>query len=139
MDKKTLEQKLKARNVQPTAMRLLVLEFLFRNKEALSLSDLEHHFTRSDRTTLYRTLKTFHEKGVVHEIHDDSGNAKYALCSEDCSCSYPNDMHAHFYCSACETTLCLSDLPIPSVELPENFRPASANFVINGTCSACAS
>jgi Fur family transcriptional regulator, ferric uptake regulator len=120
-------------------MRLLVLEFLIRHKEALSLSDLEHHFTRSDRTTLYRTLKTFHEKGVVHEIHDDSGNTKYALCSEDCNCSYPNDMHPHFYCSECETTLCLSDLAIPPVELPGNFLPASVNFVINGTCSSCAS
>lgn len=86
MDTPATEKRLKSRNIQPTAMRLLVLDFLTRNRSAVSLADLEESFDRSDRTTLYRTLKTFLEHGLVHQIHDESGTAKYALCAEECTC-----------------------------------------------------
>jgi Fur family transcriptional regulator, ferric uptake regulator len=137
MKNQIFEKKLQARNIQPTAMRLLVLDFLEHQQKAVSLADLEEHLSRSDRATLYRTLKTFHEHGLVHQIFDNSGNAKYALCSDDCTCSYPDDMHVHFYCTVCEKAYCFQQLSIPEIELPENFKPDSVNFVINGTCAAC--
>ncbi len=56
---KELESILIAKQITPTAMRLLVLEFLLKQKTAISLSDLEKEFERSDRTTLYRTLIVF--------------------------------------------------------------------------------
>lgn len=133
------EQRLKARNIQPTAMRLRVVEFLVDHKVAVSLADLEDHFSRSDRTTLYRTLQTFREHGLVHQIHDESGSTKYALCAEDCTCSYPDDLHLHFYCSSCENTFCFQDMNIPKFDLPNRFSPAHGNFVITGTCASCSS
>jgi len=54
---KELENILIAKQINPTAMRLLVLEYLLKQKTAISLSDLEKEFERSDRTTLYRLLK----------------------------------------------------------------------------------
>lgn len=139
MSTEELEQKLEARNIHPTSMRLLVLDALVHQKAAISLSDLENRLTRSDRTTLYRTLKTFQEYGLVHQIHDDSGKAKYALCRDDCNCAYPDDMHVHFYCSTCDRTYCFSHLKVPEMELPDSFKPVSANFVITGNCPDCAS
>ena len=139
MTTKELEDKLQARDIHPTAMRMLVLEFLVEYEEAISLSDLENRLTHSDRTTLYRTLKTFREHGLVHQIHDDSGNTKYALCRDDCTCSYPDDMHVHFYCSQCEKTYCFPHLTIPEMELPDSFEPAYVNFVITGICPSCIS
>lgn len=118
-------------------MRLLVLQVLQQQNEVISLSDLEETLSRSDRTTLYRTLKTFQEHGLVHQIHDDSGNARYALCSEDCSCSYPDDIHVHFFCTECDRTYCMQDLTIPDMPLPDKFTPQSANFVISGACASC--
>ena len=38
---KELENKLKQKDIRPTAMRLLVLEALFGQEAAISLSDLE--------------------------------------------------------------------------------------------------
>lgn len=137
MENQPLEEKLKARNVQPTAMRLLVMDFLRGSHIAVSLSDLEEQFPRSDRTTLYRTLKTFEEHGLVHQIHDETGSAKYALCADDCTCSYPNDIHVHFYCSFCHQTYCFHQLRVPDIKLPERFSPSSGNFVINGRCPSC--
>jgi len=118
-------------------MRLLVVDYLIQRKAAVSLSDLENHFSHSDRTTLYRTLKTFQENGLVHQIHDESGVSKYALCAEDCTCSYPDDMHVHFYCTSCENTFCFPHLSIPTFDLPDQFIPSKGNFVITGDCPSC--
>jgi len=135
----TAEQRLESRRIQPTAMRLRVLRYLSDQHTAISLADLEQYFSNSDRTTLYRTLKTFQDHGVVHQIYDESGSTKYGLCAENCTCSYPDDMHAHFYCTVCENTFCLQKLSIPNVELPEGFSPSYGNFVITGRCPDCSS
>lgn len=132
-----LEAKLMRRQIQPTAVRLLILDFMIRCGVAVSLSDLEEEFPRSDRTTLWRTLNVFHDHGLVHEIHDESGTRKFALCEDDCHCAYPADMHPHFHCSECSRTYCFSDVRIPEMKLPETFHPTSVNFVINGTCPSC--
>lgn len=120
-------------------MRLMVLNYMAETKAAVGLTDLEEHFTRADRTTLYRTLKTFLDQGLVHQINDASGTAKYALCSENCTCSYPDDIHLHFFCSTCEQTFCFPHLGIPPFDLPDNFSPSHGNFVITGQCPSCAS
>lgn len=120
-------------------MRLRVVNYMIQHRAAISLADLEKVFTRSDRTTLYRTLKTFEEQGLVHQIHDEGGSTKYALCADDCTCTYPDDTHVHFHCNNCDETYCFTDLSAPKVTLPAGFHALSGNFVINGTCSPCAS
>ncbi len=139
MNSITAEQRLRNRKIQPTAMRLRVLNYLAESKAAVGLNDLEEYFIKADRTTLYRTLKTFLEQGLVHQINDASGTAKYALCAENCTCSYPDDIHLHFYCSSCEQTFCFTHLGIPPFELPDRFTPSHANFVITGKCPNCTS
>ena len=62
------EHKLASKNTKPTSMRILVYDFLASQQAALSLSEIEAHFEQADRVTLYRTLKTFEEKGIVHSI-----------------------------------------------------------------------
>jgi Fur family transcriptional regulator, ferric uptake regulator len=133
------EQRLQSRNIQPTAMRLRVLNYMVECESAVGLTDLEEHFSRADRTTLYRTLKTFQEHGLVHQINDASGAAKYALCADNCTCSYPDDVHVHFFCNTCQQTYCFPHLGIPQYNLPEKFIPSHGNFVINGLCPSCSS
>src|SRR5690625_353017 len=139
MSTATAEQRLQPREIQPTAMRLRVLNFMVEYRSAVSLSDLEKNFYRSDRTTLYRTLKTFQKHGMVHQINAASGIVDYCLCSEDCSCFYPVDVHLHFFCLSYELTYCFPHLDIPGFELPENFMPSHGNFVITGQCLSCPS
>lgn len=128
----TLEQK----KVRPTAMRLLVLETLQKQKAAISLQDLELAFEKADRITLYRTLKTFQKKGLIHSIEDGTGATKYALCQEGCECA-PEDMHLHFFCTSCEGTFCLPKLKIPEISLPEGFVPVETNLLVKGVCANC--
>ena len=76
----TIEQLLTSKNIRVTAMRLLIYKFLAEKQVAATLSDIENAFEKADRTTLYRTVKTFVEKDIVHQIDDGTGTVKYALC-----------------------------------------------------------
>ena len=133
---KSNDNKLLNKNVKPTAMRELVLDALLEQNVAISLSDLEKKFNRVDKVTLYRTLKTFEEKKLIHSIDDGTGAVKYALCKETCQC-HPEELHVHFYCLKCQHTFCLTDIPIPSINLPVNFSIENINMVVKGVCSNC--
>ena len=118
-------------------MRMLIYKFMAEKNSAQGLSDLELAFTKADRTTVYRTLKTFEEKGVVHQIDDGTGVLKYALCEPGCRCDIERDLHLHFHCNACDKTICLTEHKIPHINLPDGFIAEDANLVVKGICDRC--
>lgn len=118
-------------------MRLLVFNFLLEKRVAVTLSDIEEAFSRADRTTLYRTIRTFEEKGIVHQIDDGTGVSKYALCEADCTGDEHNDLHLHFHCSRCNETFCLTDHRIPQISLPKGYKAEDVNLVVKGICEKC--
>lgn len=130
------ESRLEQRNIRPTAVRVLVLRYLLEKGTSTSLVDLEQHFELSDKSTLFRTLKTFQEKGLVHTIDDGTGILKYAMCFEDCECAL-QDQHMHFHCVKCKDTFCLPNSGLPTVSLPKHFSIQQVNFVVKGRCSNC--
>ncbi len=134
-----LEKLLVRNNVKPTAMRLLVLQFLLNKKVTVSLTNIEEYFDNSDRTTLYRTLKTFVENGIAHKIDDGTGITKYALCEEHCNCEIETDLHLHFHCNNCKETICLTDHKVPHINLPNGFVSENVNLVVKGVCDKCSS
>ena len=87
----TIEQVLESRSIRVTAMRMLIYKFLAEKEVAVTLSDIENAFVKADRTTLYRTIKTFEEKAIVHQIDDGTGITKYALCEQGCNCDIKTD------------------------------------------------
>jgi Fur family ferric uptake transcriptional regulator len=131
------EALLKQKGITPTAMRILVIEHLQKQSAAVSLQSLESHFERADRTTLYRTLKTFQEHGFVHEIKDGSEHTKYALCAEACKHGDHYDLHLHFFCYSCEQTYCLPKSKIPPLDIPEKYKMKELNLVAKGFCEKC--
>lgn len=136
---KALESLLSAKKISPTAMRLLVLEYLLEQSSAVSLQDLENHFQRADRITLYRTLKTFEEKGLVHSINSGTEAVKYALCSDACQNGAHYDLHLHFHCTRCGHTFCLPKTRMPEVNLPDKFMVEELSLVAKGICDQCSS
>lgn len=132
-----IETTLEKNGVRPTAMRILVYKFMAQREVAVTLTDIEKAFAKADRTTLYRTLKTFEEKGIVHQIDDGTGIAKYALCEPGCNCQLDQDLHLHFYCTNCDNTVCLTQHKIPHINLPEGYVAEDANLVVKGICEKC--
>lgn len=117
-------------------MRLLILRALLNEKKALSLNELETTLEHADRTTIFRTLKTFQEKFLVHRVYDGSGMVKYAVCDDDCNCSLQEN-HLHFLCTICSTTYCLKDATVATPAIPSGFKAKYANYLIEGSCSSC--
>ena len=131
-----IDLRLEQKAIKPTAMRRLVLSILMENRKALSLYDIEKHFDNVERSTIFRTLKTFQDNYLIHSVDDGTGAIKYALCDDDCTCNL-EDLHIHFLCNKCGQTHCLKDIPIPNLDMPEEFDLQSANFVVKGICPNC--
>lgn len=125
-------------NLRKTGCRTEVLELFLQNQFALSHSDLEKQLGDDyDRVTLYRSLHSFKEQGLVHSINDVSSSVKYALCKEACSLHQHHDNHTHFNCSRCGQTFCLEEVLIPAPALPEGFQIESLHFSAQGICNYC--
>lgn len=131
-----IDKQLLKRDIKPTAMRTLVFKVMIEQNKALSLTDLEDLFDRADKATLYRTLKTFEEKKLIHKINDGTGAVKYAVCSSQCECD-PDELHVHFHCTTCNNTICLDQVSVPFVNLPIGFSLSSVNMVVYGECISC--
>ena len=130
---KILDQKA----VRITPMRQLLLEYFVEENAVLGLSELEKTFPKSDRITMYRTLKTFEEKGILHSIKGEGDEAKYALCNEHCSPVNHIDQHPHFQCEQCKQVTCIDSQLIPSMELPDGYVQKEVTMMIKGICPNC--
>ena len=128
-----LEQKA----VRITPMRQLLLEYFLQNDRTFGLIELEKTFPKSDRITMYRTLKTFKEKGIIHSINNGTGEAKYALCKEHCTPVHHIDQHPHFQCEQCKQVTCIDSLVIPKMELPKGYIQKEMTMMIKGICPDC--
>ncbi len=131
-----LEEELKSKNIKPTAMRLLVLQFLKKQDGAVSLADIESGFEQSDRVTIYRTVKTFESKGLLHSI-STANVTHYALCSQACNEDKHHDTHLHFVCDNCKQTICLTQVIIPKIEIPKGFVLHNIEVIAKGVCATC--
>jgi len=120
-------------------MRQLLLEYLVQEQKPFGLTELEKSFPKADRTTIYRTLKTFEEKGIVHSINNGLAEVKYALCHEDCSEQEHSDLHPHFHCLKCQETTCLESVFIPTISLPVGFDAKEVSMTVKGICKTCQS
>lgn len=125
-----------AKNIRPTAMRELVLVYFIEETSSISLTDLESKFDHADKSTLFRTLKTFETKKLIHSIDDGTGSTKYALCKDNCEIIH-EDSHVHFLCKKCKKTYCLADTTIPKIKLPEGFTLENTNLIVKGVCPNC--
>uniref|UniRef100_UPI00404B7E61 Fur family transcriptional regulator n=1 Tax=Gelidibacter sp. TaxID=2018083 RepID=UPI00404B7E61 len=132
-----IEKLFASKELRITAMRLLIYKFLVQKETAVTLSDIENAFERADRTTLYRTIKTFEEKAIVHQIDDGTGITKYALCEKGCNCEIETDLHLHFHCNNCNETVCLTEHKIPHISIPEGYVAEDVNLVVKGICEKC--
>ncbi|MGE5520422.1 MAG: Fur family transcriptional regulator [Candidatus Dadabacteria bacterium] len=135
--KHKLDSLLHRKQLSSTESRRKILSLFMNSKDALTHADIEKNAGRKfDRVTVYRTLQTFVEKGIIHSIPTADNSVLYAMC-KDCTEGQHHDDHVHFVCSNCEKTICLDDVVSPVIELPDGYVISSVQVVINGTCKEC--
>ena len=135
--KNRVDEILQQKSIRITPMRQLVLRHFLQEEAVFGLTELEEALPKSDRITLFRTLKTFEEKGIIHSIPNGTTEVKYALCKEHCGPDQHLDMHPHFHCLNCGLVECLESVGIPSLLMPKGYRGLEYNLMIKGVCSQC--
>src|SRR6478672_4707167 len=94
---------LKKNGLSVTDSRRKILELFLARNGALAHADIEKNTAAAfDRVTVYRTLQTFVEKGIIHEIPTTDNSVLYALCKHNCEQGHHHDNHVHFICNKCD-------------------------------------
>ena len=131
-----MENLLKSKKLRVTAFRIEVLKAFDSFENAIDLGVLESKLGEFDRVTLYRTLKIFVEKGLLHEIFIGGESKKYALCTDQCESDNHNHDHLHFLCMKCNETFCLEPDEMPIIE-HSSVQITSFEIQAKGFCLSC--
>jgi Fur family ferric uptake transcriptional regulator len=123
--------------LKKTRLRHAVLSILIQTDKGLSHQDISKALDiEFDRVTLFRTLHSFEESGILHKIIDPNGTAKYAYSTPEKA--EPEQGHAHFICLKCEHIFCLDDIfPIQNVSVPDGFKKSTLDVQVKGWCKDC--
>jgi len=122
--------------VKATANRLVIARALAAAARPLSLMELEAAVETIDKSNIFRTLTLFREARLVHALEDTGEGTRYELCRSHHD-DEDDDLHPHFYCTACHRTFCLHGSAVPSVDVPEGYVPESVSCLVRGVCPDC--
>ncbi len=127
---------LKENGLKITQNRLDVLAIFLGSQKAFTLLDLEKIFhCQHDRSSIFRSLQTYCEKGILEKFCNTSGTAVYTLNRNN-----PNSNgSSHFKCKDCKSVVSLPDLPTEYLELLGKNKIETMNLLIEGTCEKCQS
>lgn len=131
-----IERRIEEHGVRPSPVRVLVLRALENAGSPMTVQEIEIALQTVDRSSITRAMATFQDAGLVHSISDGTAAVKYEICRASHEHDY-SDEHVHFHCELCGRTICLPDISVPKVQLPEGFISKKSNFVITGICADC--
>lgn len=131
-----MEKLLRSKKLRVTDFRLAVLAAFEKYDHAISVDQIESELNDFDRITLYRTLKSFIDKGVVHEITYPQEEKKLALCAHDCTGEHHSHQHIHFKCNICGEITCAETTFIPEIAL-KGFNVENVEIQASGICANC--
>lgn len=130
---------LRERGLRLTPQRLMILELLERSSGHVAPEDIyqqvHQRFPMINRSTVYRTLDTLEDLGVVRHGHVEDGAARYHLAHEA--------HHLHLTCHRCGHALEVDDLTfadplVRALRERFGFEADLTHFPISGLCADCA-
>jgi len=125
---------LKQNGLKITQNRLDVLSIFLGSEKAFTLLDLEKIFyCQHDRSSIFRSLQTYSEKGILEKFCNASGTSIYTLNLNKPDCNG----QSHFKCKDCETVVSLPNLPDEYLQLLGKNKMETMNLLIEGTCENC--
>lgn len=128
-------ERLAAVGLRVTANRLAVLELVERAPVALSHADLEAALPDTfDRVTLYRTLDSFVEAGLLSATVGADRIRRFSALAGDPAGHHE---HLHFHCDDCGRVFCLPAKPPRRPSVPDGFQVEGADLYVHGHCADC--
>lgn len=128
-----LADKLIDKGIKPTPQRLAVYEYVWQHHDhpdAATIRDgLIDRFPTLSLTTIYSTLKSLTEVGLLKEIKIDPVNIRYDLAE--------SREHGHFRCVKCGRII---DFPLPAkadIPMLHSMKITSYDIYVGGVCDQC--
>lgn len=128
-----LTDQLKNKGIRPSYQRIKVLEYLNRNGGHPTVEEifsaLAPVIPSLSKVTIYNTLHTFVEAGLVRVVEIDDAQMRYDITLDD---------HGHFLCTACGT---IYNFPVSidpvSIAGLRQFKILQKNVYLKGLCPNC--
>jgi len=136
LDRQSREM-LKAARLYRTPSRVAVLKVLLKTATPLTQDQIAVALGSKhlDKVTVYRTLSSLLEVGLVHRAYLDKRAWHFELASH---CTN-RQCHPHFTCTNCGGTYCLTDMSVPMPKSShKGFIISRQQVRLEGLCPACA-
>ncbi|MBC8295874.1 MAG: transcriptional repressor [Pelagibacterales bacterium] len=126
-------------DISRTKFRTDLLNLFYTSKKSVSIEDVLKHFDYSiNKVTVYRSLESFENKGLIHKVPDSNNLKRYSLCrEEECSPSTHNHNHGHFICYDCNQTFCMQEIKFPDIKSVKGFYIQELKLTLEGYCQDC--
>jgi len=130
-----LTNELKTKNIRLSHQRLKVLEYLTSHLVHPTVDQIYTHLHKEipslSKTTVYSTLNTLADAGMIRLINIEDNEIRYDITVEN---------HGHFKCESCGTIYDFNtDMDSLQTGDLKNFSIKDKNVYFKGTCPKCLS
>jgi len=134
LDSIKIQEAIRGAGLRCTPQRVAVLDYLVRHPDHATVEELwpalNKRHTQASRATVYNTLHTLAQAGLVREFKLDGNAARFDACL---------DPHHHFVCDRCGGVEDLEWFDVPALDRKRvgvrSIR--SYEIVVRGVCSKC--
>ncbi len=136
MDIQYFKDLLHERALKATNSRLNLLTTMLAYKSAMPYSAIQESMKSVDRVTLYRTLESLKQSGIIHKAYQENNETYYAICGKKCGHQQHSHDHIHFKCLKCELVTCEQTTTDIKISIPE-FVINTTSIYLEGICKLC--
>lgn len=133
MERNQIKQILGQHGLKVSEQRIMILDFLYETQTHPTADEIFQTLNQSDpilsRATVYNTLKTFVETGVIQALEMRDNETRYDAALHE---------HGHFRCKHCKKIYNVAINPnLLEMELP-GFIIEDHSVTLRGVCPDCA-
>ena len=139
MSAQTPEQILKEHDLRVTAPRLAVLKALSGAHPVVTMEEIHQKcgLKKIDFATVYRSIQTFLELGIVESVELGDGSIRYELCNAD---DEHHHHHHHVVCVRCKRIEAIENCGVPHFEKElraMGYRDIQHRLEFQALCKRC--
>ena len=131
-----IKEKLHKKHLKVTPARVHLISLLEDSNSAVSFSDIQDKLVQYDRVTIYRSLNTLEDKGLIHKVQSDNNESYFALCEDSCTTHDHHHDHIHFSCKTCNKITCVPIKNEIKLDL-KGYEVEEIKILVEGKCNKC--
>jgi Fe2+ or Zn2+ uptake regulation protein len=134
--KEKVDELLRTTKLKRTGPRRTILEVLLSTNRPQTADEIASAMGKAgpNRVTVYRTLESLVEAGLVHRAFVEDGSRHFEM-ADKCT---EHQCHPHFVCTDCGQMHCLTGVSVPmATSPPAGFVIHRQQVKLEGLCPAC--